>query len=59
MQAKTTHPSFIRAAMAFFGLQPGQTLGSFARELMDMDYSDRRDIAETLEAEGVTFAGPF
>jgi len=45
--------------MAFFGLQPGQTLGSFARDLMDMDYSDRRDIAETLEAEGVTFAGPF
>lgn len=59
MQTQSTHPNFIRAAMAYFGLQPGQTLGGFARDLMDMSYADRRDIAEMLRAEGVQFSGVF
>ena len=59
MQTQSTYPNFIRAAMAFFGLQPGQTLGGFARDLMDMSYADRRDIADMLKAEGVQFSGVF
>lgn len=59
MNTDQIYPNFIRAAMAYFGLQPGQTLGGFARDLMDMSYADRRDIADMLKAEGVQFSGPF
>lgn len=59
MHTQSTHPNFIRAAVAYFGLLPGQTLGGFATDLMDMSYADRRDIAEMLRAEGVQFPGVF
>lgn len=56
MSAKQT---FIRAAMAHFGLRPGQTLGAFAEELDQMSYAERRDIAAGMRAAGLEFADPI
>lgn len=52
-------PTFLRAAMAHFGLRPGQTLGAFAEELDRMSYAERRDLAAGMRAAGLEFADPI
>lgn len=51
--------TFLKAAMDFFGLNPGQTLGAFAQELEDMGFAARRDLANQLRSAGIDCADPI
>lgn len=56
MSASTT---FLRVALAQFGLSPGQTLGAFAEELDRLSYAEKRDLAQEWRAQGVEVENPI
>lgn len=47
------YKSFMSAAMAYFGKQPGQQLGAFVKECGALSPADKAEIAEDMARNGI------